>query len=186
MVAPKSALIEGAPAEPTPPPVAPPPKTAEAELELKLAEGVKLDDASLSAFKGVAKELGLDSPKAQKLVDLYGSMQTSAQKAQQEAYTKLDSEWVAALKADPEIGGSKLEASTALARKAVARFGGNDLAKLIDSAGLGNNPVFVKAFHAIGKAMAEDSVAVSTASGTTSVSDRALLEALYPSMTNKE
>ncbi len=200
-------VAPAAPAAVTPdakatPPVAPPsalidstkpaaskeaPKTDEtkaAELELKFADGVKLDDASLASFKGVAKELGLDSPKAQKLVDLYAGIEAARAKQTSEQIQTLNGEWDAELRADPVIGGTKYDAATALARKAMTKFGGEAFTDVVVKMGLENNPAVVRAWHAVGAAMAEDSIAGTTgaASGAAGNPQQALIDSMFPSL----
>lgn len=152
-----------------------------AELELKLPEGMTLDDATLASYKATAKELGLDSPKAQKLLEFQNGITAAAEKARAESYAKMEAEWTAALKSDPEIGGPAYEASEKNARLAVQKFGGQPLEQLLVAAGLANHPTLVKTFARIGKAMSDDSVAGSSSTGA-APSAEADLAALFPTM----
>ena len=157
------------PAEPTPPaaataaphestkPEAAKVEAKAAELELKF-EGVEVDATTVGEFKTLAKEFGLDSPKAQKLADLYVGLQSKAAQAAEAAAETRRSEWLKALESDKDIGGDKLKGSVDVARRAVAKFGGRELAQALDASGLGDHPAVVKAFAAIGRAMAEDSI----------------------------
>lgn len=131
------------------------------EFEVRLPEGIEPDSVLLEKFKPLAKELGLKSEGAQKLVDLAIEMQTKAAatatetaKSQWEAETK---KWAETVRADKEIGGADFEKNVAMAKQAVARFGGKELAEYLDASGLGNHPSLVKAFVKIGKEIAEDS-----------------------------
>lgn len=153
-----------------------------ADLELKLPEGLKLDDAGLGAFKSLAKEAGLDGAKAQKFVDLYAGFE----KSKVDAYTAQQKAWTEAVKADADIGGAKLDKSLELSRRALTKFGGEGLVTFLEQSGLGNHPALVKFAVNVGLAMAEDSVAGSggasaaaAASGDPMV---ALAAKLFPDM----
>jgi hypothetical protein len=70
----------------------------------------------------------------------------------------------------------------------VKDFGGEPLVKLLNESGLGNHPLLVKAFVAIGKARAEDRIGgTSNAAGKSNLSpDEQLQRDLYPTMFPKE
>ena len=155
-----------------------PAATAPTKLELKFPEGFK----QAEGLTKLATELGLDSAKAQKLVDAYAGDAS----AQQAALAKQQADWVAAIKADKDIGGANLEANLAVAKKAVAHFGGADFAQYLNASGLGDHPALVKAFVKIGQAMADDSVAGSVGSTASSAPQTDPLQQLYPSMFKKE
>ena len=50
----------------------------------------------------------------------------------------------------------KFDENSTITARAVKAFGGDDLKKYLDESGLGNNPVLVKTFFNIGRAMMED------------------------------
>lgn len=184
-----ASLLGAEPPKPTEPPKdgekpateAPP---TEKPLELKLPEGVKPE--SLAPFLEVAKQHKLSQEQAQALVDFDRTRQAAADKSFQESWRAEQMKWVEAVKADPEVGAGRpevLAASLEAAKRAVAKFGGAELAKELLETGLGNNPVWVRAFVRIGKAMADDSIA-GTSGGTPSTpsSDEQLQRAMYPTM----
>ena len=115
---------------------------------------------------GAAKELGLEGERAQKFLDSLASIDAARAKQLDEAFVAQDAKWAAELKADPEIGGEKFDAAMKDVRRALTRFGGtpeqgqtvSPLAALLHQAGLGNNRVVLKAFAAIGRALADDSI----------------------------
>lgn len=145
---------------------------------------MKLDDASLKSFKATAKELGLDSPKAQKLVDLYAGMEASRATAQEAQFKAIDKGWQEQISADPELGGQNLEATKKFARTAFSKWDASGEARqLITQLGVGNHPALVKLFAAIGKATADDRVGGSASpAGGSADSEASILKALYPSM----
>lgn len=133
------------------------------DLELKLPDGMKLDEGLWTRFKPVAQELGLDSEKASKLAKFHAEAMSEREKAGQDAWNQLRSEWHESLKTDKEFGGKNFEANVALAQKALIRFGGKDLSDELAKYGLDNLPGLAKAFAKIGKEIAEDSSGTETA-----------------------
>lgn len=152
-------------------------------LELKLPEDMQFEPASIEAFKAIASEAKLAPEVAQKIVDGHvAALKASAEKANAlfEAEQKA---WQESLKADAEIGGEHFEANVSHAKRAVAKFGGSELAGLLRESGLGNHPLLVKAFVKIGKAMSEDSVAGSRSSPSTAAGDP--LVSLYTTLSKE-
>ncbi len=149
------------------------------ELALKLPEGME-SGPLLEGFKALAKDVGLDGPKAQKVVDLFVAETQRADAA----FTQLQAKWKAELAADPELGGANLPATQALSKKALARFGGEALATVLSDSGLGDHPVVVRAFAAIGKSLKEDSVATPGGPVTTPVvpDEEARHRIMFPTM----
>ncbi len=58
--------------------------------------------------------------------------------------------WAAATKADPEIGGARLEESLRQARRALDRYGDKSLYDYLDDSGLGNHPGLIRMAQRIG------------------------------------
>ena len=73
-----------------------------------------------------------------------------------QTFVDLQNKWVSEIKADPEIGGDKLQASIASAARAIDRLAVPGLREALDLTGAGNNPAIVKAFARIGQMIAED------------------------------
>jgi hypothetical protein len=189
--APPAAVDGKPPAEAKPPDAKPPDAPAPAELDFKLPEGFKPDAAALDTFRALAKETGLDGPKAQKLVEFYASQHQAQQKALEDSFATQQKAWVDELTADKEWGGANLSKTATLAQQAVLKFGGPELAKKLDSMGLGDHPDLVRAFARIGKAMADDSTLGTTAGAPASASQsqEAFLRQLYsksPEMFSKK
>jgi hypothetical protein len=153
---------------------------APADIDLKLPEGFAADEALQGDFKGAAKAAGLDSAKAQALFDVYAKAQATAEAKQAEDFAKQRSDWVSAVKADPEIGGDNLQASVLAANRAVAKLGGPELHQLLNATGLGDHPLLVRAFARAGALLAEDSIAGTTGGGPQGDAETARLKALYP------
>lgn len=158
-----------------------PDAAAPADIELKLPEGVAMDEALLGEFKPLAKELGLKSEGAQKLVDLFVKAQTEQAAKQLETFEAERKGWAESLKTDKDFGGSNFDANVVSAKRAVDAFDKTgELRKWLEVTGHGDNPVLVRTFAAIGKAMAEDSISgPSSVTATPGNSDDALLRQMY-------
>ena len=113
----------------------------------------------LDALKPTFKELGLDSAKAQKLVEVFA-------KGEQARSAKQSAEWVAAIKADPQMGGEKLQATAKAANAGAKWAGGEKFLAVLESSGLGNHPDVVRAMAKIGGSLKEDTVAGGSAAST--------------------
>lgn len=151
-----------------------------AGLELKFPDGVAVDQELVSKFKPIAQELGLDSAKAQKLVDLVVSRDTAHAAAVDAALAKQRAGWIEASKSDKAIGGADYEKNLQIAHKAIVQFGDKELASLLEDTGLVHHPAIVRLLHKTGKALGEDSL--SGASGGAAAganSDRAFQRSLY-------
>ena len=120
--------------------------------DLKMPEGVELDQAAAAEFTAIAKELKLDQAAAQKLADVGAKMV----QRQVEAHAKLVESWVEQVKTDNEIGGDKLAENLGVARKALEAFGTPELRDVLNATGLGNHPEVIRAFYKVGKAISED------------------------------
>jgi len=120
--------------------------------DLKMPEGVELDQAAAAEFTAIAKELKLDQAAAQKIADVGAKM---AQR-QVEAHARLVESWVEQVKTDNEIGGDKLAENLGVARKALEAFGTPGLRDVLNATGIGNHPEVIRAFYKVGKAISED------------------------------
>jgi hypothetical protein len=153
--------------------------------QLKVPEGLQVDEKTLTGFKDLAQGLGLKGEGAQKLLDLHASELKRAQEAAGEAKKAQYQQWLDEAKADPEIGGAKWDASLATAQRALVRFGGEKLLKALDEAGVGNHPELIRAFVKAGTAIAEDTTA-GTSSQAVVTDEAAQLQKQYPSMFQKK
>jgi hypothetical protein len=140
-------------------PAAPPPEAE--RFEFAMPEGISLDETAAEEWQGLAKELGLDQERAQKVVDIAASMVAR----QQEAQAQLVTSWVEQAKTDKEIGGDKLAENLGIARKALERFGTPELRDVLNMTGLGSHPEIIRAFYKAGKAISEDGFVVGAPKG---------------------
>lgn len=169
----KSAIGEAG-AEATTPEAKPPEtkpaetKPAEKPVETKPAEFVapKGFEAQADVLKKSIEELGLTGEKAAKFAENVVAIDAARQKQADDTFAAQDAKWQAELKADPEIGGAKFPGAMKDVTRALRHFGGtptgdskvSPLAALIHRAGLGNHPVVLKAFAAVGRALADDTI----------------------------
>lgn len=147
-----------------------------------LLEGIEINEADLTEFSDIAKDLNLTQDQAQKLVD-YQSKRAEAADSEietqlQEAFQKQQEDWVAELKADKDFGGDNLDKNIGLGVKVVNKFGSPELKTVLDSSGMGNNPELIKMFSKIGKAFSEDSLDHDADTG--SGAGKSIEEKLYP------
>lgn len=143
------------------------------DFEFTAPEGIELDQKSVDAFKSILKDKSLDDKaRAQKIVDL------AAQREQDriEAHKALVAGWADEVRNDKEIGGDKLAANLAIAKKAID-LGPPELKGLLDSTGLGNHPAVFKTFLAIGKKLSEDNF---VAAGRETPPQKSQADRLYP------
>lgn len=136
------------------------------KYDLKVPEGMELDEVLLNEFSPLAKELKLTNDGAQKLVEtMMPKVMSRFAEQQQAAWERTLETWVGEINADKEMGGENLKATKEAAEKALAKFGTKELSAMLGyrtaenpkGLGLGNHPELVRVFAKIGKAMAEDS-----------------------------
>lgn len=148
--------------------------------EFKMPDGMDLDPEAATEFSALAKEFKLSAENAQKVADIGAKLVQKAASVQAEQFAAIKAEWTKEVTNDAEIGGAKLQENLGAARKAIETFGGKDLRELLNATGFGNNPVVVKAFVRIGKAISEDGF---VRGGATTTTDP--VANFYPSMTSK-
>lgn len=142
--------------------------------ELKMPDGVALDQEAATEFTAIAKELKLDQATAQKFADVGAKM---AQR-QADNHAKLVESWTESVKTDKEIGGDKLAENLGIARKALDTFGTPELKDVLNATGFGNHPAVIKAFYKIGQAISEDRFVTGGARGP----ETDMAKRMFPSM----
>jgi hypothetical protein len=141
-----------------------------------LPQGVEVDQGALDAAQTLFAEARLSQPQAQKLVDLYAGKMNELAQRQIEAVERRQIAWVAEVKNDPELGGTRFETARASARKALTRFGTPELRRSLDELGVGNNPQLFRFFVQVGRSISEDTFA----GARSTVAPRSAAETLYP------
>lgn len=146
------------------------------KYELKLPEGMALDEAALEAFTPIAKELGLDQEKAQKLADVYAGIKAKEAAQAQEAWVKDVANWRKEVETDKVLGGQAFEGNKRAALAALKAYAPPELQPLLEQSGLGNHKAIFAFCAAVGKAMSEDKFEKGAPAGDQG------LAGLYPTM----
>ena len=144
--------------------------------EFKAPEGQQYSDDVISAYSEVARDIGLTQDQAQKVLDRMSPAMAEAQTKQLDAARD---GWVAAVKADKEIGGDNQAAALANAARARDQFGTPELRDLLNMSGLGDHPEVIRMFSRVGKALAGDHHVVD---GAPPRGERTAAQTLYPDM----
>ena len=71
--------------------------------------------------------------------------------------------WTSQSKDDPEFGGPDFERNLAIAKRAVDKFGGAKLRKVLDESGVGNHPDVIRAFWKMGRTLAPKPTSIAQA-----------------------
>jgi hypothetical protein len=128
------------------------------EYTFSVPEGGQLDTELMAKVVPVFKEAGLTQAKANQLTELFGKeILPTIQKRQEAAWKAEVDGWAETAKKDPEIGGTKFEASVANAARAVNTINPG-LTAVLDKYGLGNHPEMIRAFSKVASLLAEDTI----------------------------
>ena len=153
-----------------------------AAAQLEPPEWIDPESEQWQAFVGLAGELGLSADAAGKLMELHrGALAKAVEeplRQQQAEAERLAEEWREAVLADKELGGTQMRETTQLVALAMDRYGNEEFRELLESTGLGNHPVLVRAFRDLGRKLAEDSPAQGRPAGT----PEDVLSKMYPKM----
>jgi hypothetical protein len=159
------------------------------DFVVKAPEGVEVDQEQVGKLQGILADAKLSPPeRAQALYDLHAAALKQAVEAPVNLFMKLQSDWQAQVKADPEIGGAKLEQATANIAKAIDAVAGSPeaAAKMREAfvfTGAGNHPEIVRLMARMSAAFVEGgAISGGPASALTAdASNEQVLTALYPS-----
>ena len=133
--------------------------TSDTQEDLKIEVPDGANPELVEAFKSVAKEIALDSAKAQKIVDVFLQAEKKVADSLQAEWLETHRRWEKEVREDPEFGGQRFEMNVNLANRALEQFGGQELIDFLREARLTNCPPLVRAFMRIGQALAPDSIA---------------------------
>lgn len=128
------------------------PLTTEALKFPDAAEGFVMDETVRDEFLGLVNNQELDGPgRAQALVDLYLKTAKEASEKGSTAWAETQTQWQDTTKADPEIGGDKLDGVLATVSKAIDKYGSPELRQAMDLTGAGNHPAVIKFMYNMAK-----------------------------------
>ncbi len=124
--------------------------------ELKLSEGLSIDDKKLSSTRELFHKLNLTDSQAKGVLEHYfGTLNEQHASVQQANKTGMEQ---ASQKLREEFG-DKFDAKVDVAKSVLQKFGTPELAEYLEKSGLGNDPHIVRIFAKIGDAMMEDGAA---------------------------
>lgn len=136
-----------APAAPEPKPDAP---ATFDPSKLQLPEGFKADDAKVAELGALLADDKLTpQERGQKLFDLYTSAVKEADGQAMKAWNDTNAEWQKAVKAHPEFGGAKFDATKLSIARMIDSLGGEtatSLREALNATGAGNHPAVWAAF----------------------------------------
>ena len=153
------------------------PLTAE---DITIPEGLDISDERRDSALAIINNREL-SPKEQlqALVNLQGEVAKEASDTISETWATTQKEWQDEVKADPTIGGDKLQTTLAAVNKLVTEYGDDKLVEVFALTGAGNNVHVIRFLNSIAGKLLEGG-AVPATSPTNQESTAA--ERLFPSM----
>lgn len=144
---------------------------SEEKITIKLPEGMQADPKQVEEFSAIAKELGLKSEGAQKVIDLF----VKNQQAQAQQLVEQQKQWEKEITSQPGY-----EKQLGLAKKALAKLADEDTRILLNSTWMGSHPGLIRMLAKAGELIAEDKLLESgTGKGEFSAAD------FYPTMKKK-
>lgn len=151
----------------------------------KLPDGAKLEDAQVAELQAHAKDLGLTQEQAQKVVDRELKVRADVSAAAQTEFKTTVAAWADQARADKDIGGDKLPAVLASAKRGVDTMEAQvpGLKLILDSTGFGNHPVAIKLFQKIGAMTSDDGKFLAGGKAAPAAnSEAAVASRMYPTM----
>jgi len=165
-----------APATDAPAEAAPP-----AEFTPLTAEELGLDETG-APFLELANEAKLPKELAVKFLEKHNSVVQEVSEAALKTWRDTNAKWVEQVNADPEIGGTKLQAEVLPAvSRAIDKLGGDELRAALDLTGAGNNPAIIRALYRASQFLVEPTKPAMGAPPAQKVVPSAA-EALYPQL----
>lgn len=139
-------------------------KPAEAEPikyePFNLPENIKLGEEESTKFTSILAKHRVPQEGAQELIDLYVAEAQKLPQLQRDIWTRTQEQWKDSVRADPELGGNRIDTVLKTGASVIERFGGTaDEKKALRQAlaltGAGNHPEIIRFFYRVGKALAE-------------------------------
>lgn len=121
--------------------------------DVKLAEGLKLDDTKVGKFKQVFHKLGLRPDQVKGVMQAYLEDLNGDFTGRLEGNKLAMSQATTALKGE---FGDKYDSKLDIAKSVLRKFGSDTLLAKLESSGLANDPEVVKLFVKLGEGMLED------------------------------
>lgn len=154
----------------------PPKPVVPEKYEFVMPEGYALDEAKATEFEAFARTNKLTNEAANEALKLAVAHVQDLQAKQESAWREQVEGWGNEIRADKDLGGDKLDASVAIAQKAVARFGTPELVEFLETSGVGNHPALVRFCYQIGTRISEGGMITGAGAGE---GRRSTAEVLY-------
>lgn len=123
--------------------------------DITVPEGFELQPEMATEFLEILN--GDQSPKdrVNALIGLHAKVLSEAQEADSKAWDEMQTKWKDEAKADPDIGGAKLQPTLTNIGKLIDEFGNDDLRSVFNLTGAGNNPHMIKFLSKIADTLTE-------------------------------
>jgi hypothetical protein len=132
--------------------------------KFKAPEGFTADEAGITAFAETFNDPALaPQDRAEKLLSMHAEALKAAGAANVKAFTEMQENWLKEIKADPEIGGDKLNETKTMISRAIDSLGperATAFRQALDATGAGNNPAIVRGLRELSRALAEGTAVV--------------------------
>ncbi|MES2531931.1 MAG: hypothetical protein V4636_12915 [Pseudomonadota bacterium] len=138
-----------------------------AEILLKAPEGVEMAATDLAAITSFAKDNGLSQKQAEAILARDVAGRKAGEEARQTEVRTIGESWRQEAEKHPEIGGDKLPAAIASAKRALMAHASADERAAISNSPFGNNPIFLAIMARVGARLTEDTVHAGGPSGQT-------------------
>lgn len=123
--------------------------------QLKVPEGFELQPELATKFLEVLNGEQSPEERANALLALHGETLNAASEASSKAWDDMQTEWKDAVKADPDVGGEKLQPTLNNIGKLLDEFGDKELRAVFDTTGAGNNLHMVKFLNTVADKLTE-------------------------------
>lgn len=164
------------PADPEPEPVEP------LKLEdVTVPEGFELQPEMANKFLEILNGDMAPKDRANALIALHGETMSAASEASSKAWEDMQTEWKDEAKADPDIGGAKLQPTLTNIGKLIDEFGDEKVRGVFDLTGAGNNPHMIKFLGKIADKLTEGNF-FKASSPSNADDPNAAAKRLFPSM----
>ncbi len=175
-----------APTAPAPTDSVPAEIVAAAPVTLKAPEGATWNEAQAATAKEIeafAKDAGISQAAAEKLLAREAAQAETRTAAQAKEVEAVGNTWLEQAKAHPEIGGDKLDAAVANAKRALGAWATPEERRAIAESPFANNPLFLAILNRAAKALPTEDTIHSAAGSAAAAQPKTAgdaARALYP------
>ena len=145
---------------------------------LVIPEGLEVPEAARDKFLEILNGELSPTDRANALLTLQKETLEQAAVAAEDAFGKTQSEWQAEVKADPDVGGDKLQPTLTNIAKLIDEYGNQELRDVFAVTGAGNNVHVIKFLSKLSEQLTESQLAI----GSPTASPDSTADKLYPSM----